>query len=208
MPAARSKPAQRTRTAKRQAAARATKKPLDLDRLLPELGEIGDRTLADKVRAVWQDLWAQSDFTDFHAVPTSGSIPYPNLPHTRSVIALATAIADVFERFHGVRTDRDVLLAACLLQDASKLVEYRPKKGGGIETTAIGKQYPHAFWAAKVALEHNVPMSVVHVILTHSPSAPKFPQSLEGKIIYYADQLDVIAIHRDDWVKNLIVHRH
>ena len=42
-------------------------------------------------------------------------------------------------------------------------------------------------------------------MLTHSPTAPKFPDTLEGKILYYVDQLDVIAIHKDRWVKHLLV---
>jgi hypothetical protein len=188
-------------------ASRATRPALDIDALLPEIVLIQDLSLRDKVRAVWQALWAKSEFTDFHAVPTSGEIPYPNLPHMRCVIALALSIAESFERFHGKKVDRDVLIAACLLQDASKIVEYRPKHGGGIEKTPIGKAVPHAFEAARVALDHGIPLEVVHIIATHSPSATRFPSSLEGKIIYYADQLDVIAIHGDHWVKEQVISR-
>jgi hypothetical protein len=187
--------------------ARAARPALDVDALLPEIALIADASLRDKVRAVWQVLWARSEFRDFHAIPTSGEIPYPNLPHMRCVVALALGIAEKFEKFHGVKVDRDVLVAACLLQDASKVVEYRPKEGGGIEKTPIGKAVPHAFEAARVALEHDLPLDVVHIIATHSPQAPRFPSSLEGKIIYYADQLDVIAIHGDHWVKEQVIHR-
>jgi hypothetical protein len=185
----------------------ATARIVDLDALLPEIGLIGDPGLREKVRRVWQALWARSEFEDFAAVPTSGEIAYPNLPHMRCVVALALGIAESFERFHGVKVNRDVLVAACLLQDASKVVEYRPKPGGGIEKTPIGKAVPHAFEAARVALEHDIPLDVVHIIATHSPQAPRFPTSLEGKIIYYADQLDVIAIHGDHWVKEQFIHR-
>lgn len=185
----------------------ATARIVDLDALLPEIGLIGDPGLREKVRRVWQALWSRSEFEDFATVPTSGEIAYPNLPHMRCVVALALGIADSFERFHGVKVNRDVLVAACLLQDASKVVEYRPKPGGGIEKTPIGKAVPHAFEAARVALEHDIPLDVVHIIATHSPQAPRFPTSLEGKIIYYADQLDVIAIHGDHWVKEQFIHR-
>jgi hypothetical protein len=186
---------------------RSTRPALDLDTLLPEIGLVQDAALRDKVRAVWQALWARSEFTDFAAVPTSGEIAYPNLPHMRCVVALALGIADSFERFHGVKVNRDVLVAACLLQDASKVVEYRPKAGGGVEKTPIGKAVPHAFEAARIALDHDLPLEVVHIIATHSPQAPRFPSSLEGKIIYYADQLDVIAIHGDHWVKEQVIRR-
>ena len=47
--------------------------------------------------------------------------------------------------------------------------------------------------------------SVVHILLTHTPQAPKFPTSIEGKILYYVDQLDVIAIFKDRWRKELFI---
>ena len=50
-----------------------------------------------------------------------------------------------------------------------------------------------------------MPNSVVHILLTHSPQAPKFPTSLEGKILYYVDQLDVLAIFKDRWRKELFI---
>ena len=49
---------------------------------------IRDRALRDRIVAVWQELWAASEFTDIGDVPTSGSIPYPNLPHSRAVLSL------------------------------------------------------------------------------------------------------------------------
>jgi hypothetical protein len=181
--------------------------PLNLDAHFPEVNAIADMALRDQVRAVWADLWARSDFTDLAAVPTSGEIAYPNVPHTRSVTALALAIAEVLERFHGTKLDRDVLIAACLLQDASKLVEYRPKPGGGVEKTALGRAMPHAFEAARLAAQHGVKLAVLHIIATHSPSAARLPETLEGRIVYLADEIDVTAIHGDQFVKEQILRR-
>ncbi|MBM3571092.1 MAG: HD domain-containing protein [Alphaproteobacteria bacterium] len=183
------------------------KKPIDVAEMFPEVTRIADPALRGKIDAVWNDLWSKSDFNDIADVPTSGEIPYPNLPHARAVLKLCLAIADIFENIHGIRVDRDVLIAAAILQDASKVVEYRPKPGGGVEKAEIGKSYPHAYWAAHISTRHGVPPAIVHIILTHSPSAARFPDSLEGKIIYYADQLDVIAIHGDGWKKESIIHR-
>jgi hypothetical protein len=120
------------------------------------------------------------------------------------VLALALSVADVFERFHGVKVDRDVLIAAGLLQDVSKLVEYRPAADGG-GLTPVGDQYPHAFWAAHSALVHGLPDSVCHIVLTHTPNSAQFPKSLEGKILYYVDQIDILAIYGDRWRKELFI---
>lgn len=185
----------------------APRPPLDLDAHFPEVGLIKDPALAAGVRAVWAELWGRSSFADLATVPTSGEIAYPNVPHTRSVTALALAMADVLERFHGTKLDRDVLIAACLLQDASKLVEYEPAPGGGVRKTALGRAMPHAFEAARVAAAHGVPLSVLHIIATHSPSAAKLPETLEGRIVYLADEIDVCSIHGDQFVKEGVLRR-
>src|ERR1700693_472309 len=183
-----------------------TKKSLDLRAVLPEVDLIADRGLAEKVVAVWEELWEASAWDDITKVPTSPEIPYPHIPHNRSVIAMALAVADAFERFHGVKVDRALLVAAGLLQDASKLVETQPKSdGSGSERTKKGKAYPHAFYAAHVALKHGIPDEICHIIVTHSPTAGNLPSSLEGKILYYVDQIDVLGIHKDRWRKDLFI---
>lgn len=180
--------------------------PVDFLHYYPWISDIHNENLRQAVQDVLNDLWQQSTFSDIEKIPTSGKIDYPNMPHTQCVVELALAIADAFERHHGIHVNRDVLIAASVLQDASKMVEYEPV-ADGVRHTTIGKSYTHAFWCAHVALNRGVPADVVHIILTHSPQAPRFPESLEGKILYYADQLDVIAIHGDRWQKQLVISK-
>ena len=140
------------------AAQRKTKqKPLDIVGVFPEIEQIQDRKLREAVVAIWQELWAQSPWSDFDTVPTSPN-PYPTRPHNQCVVAMSLAVADAFERFHGVKVDRDVLIAAAVLQDASKVVEYKPDANGKAEFSELGKTYPHSFWCAHLALRHGVPI--------------------------------------------------
>lgn len=188
------------------AAARTSDKtPLDVLAMFPEIGEIRDAKLRQAVIDIWQELWAMSEWTDIAAVPTSPEIPYPTLPHNQCVMRMALDVADAFEKFHGVKVNRDYLIAEAALQDASKVVEFRPGKDGKAEFTELGKKYPHAFWAAHLAVNKGLPDAVCHVLLTHTPQAPRFPDSIEGKILYYVDQLDVIAIFKDRWRKDLFI---
>jgi hypothetical protein len=180
------------------------KDALDFQRLFPEVDNIQDAGLRVKVEAVWQELWQISDFDSIDRLTTSPEIRYLHIPHNRAVVAMAIAISDTFERFHGVKVDRDVLVAAALLQDASKLVEYT-LADGQVTLSALGREYPHAFWAAHTALKHGVPHEICHIILTHTPQSASFPTSLEGKILYYVDQIDVLAIHGDRWRKQLMI---
>jgi hypothetical protein len=179
---------------------------LDLPTHLPEVELIADLDLRARVIAVWETFWRQSEWERLDTMPIYPDVPVPHLPHNRAVIALALAAADVFERFHDVRVDRDVLLAAALLQDSSKLVETRPAPEG-CELTELGRAYPHAFWAAHQSLLEGIPEAICRIVLTHTPYSTRFPDSLEGKILYYIDQLDVIAIHGDRWRKELYITR-
>jgi hypothetical protein len=106
-----------------------------------------------------------------------------------------------------VKVNRDHLIASAVLQDASKVVEYEPAPGGGACKTDIGKHYPHAFWCAHLGVLHGLPAEVCDTILTHSPSAGRLPLTLEGKILFFADQIDVIAIHGDKWKKHLFLSK-
>ncbi len=181
------------------------KEPIEVAALFPEVGDIGDAKLREAVVATWQELWAMSPWTRIEEVPTSTEIPYPTLPHNRCVLEMALAVADAFARHHGVKVNRDHLIAAAILQDASKVVEFAPGRDGKAVPTALGRDYPHAFWAAHVALRHGIPDAIAHVLLTHTPQAAKFPATLEGKILYYVDQIDVIGIYKDRWRKELFI---
>jgi len=183
------------------------KKSIVLEDIFPQIEEIKNLDLRKQVEAVWQELWQLSQWCDFDEMPTSKEISYPAKPHSQCVLTMSLAIADALHLHHGIKIDKDILIAAAILQDASKTVEYFPDQNRKALQTPIGTQFPHAFWCAHVALNQGVPLEICHIIMTHSPSAAKFPQSLEGKILYYADQLDVIAIFGDKWVKHLMLER-
>ena len=182
------------------------KKPLDLVAIFPQINDIHDESLRIAVTEVWDELWRRSSWLDINAMPTSVEVPsYPHIPHNQAVLTMALAVADTFESIHGVKVNRDHLIAGAVLQDASKVVETEPDPEAGIAQTETGKSLPHAFWAAHVALQKGVPESIVHIILNHTPQSPRFPESLEGKILYYVDQLDMVAIYKDRWRKELMI---
>src|ERR1700674_3202544 len=146
------------------------KMPLDFPSLFPEVELIRDPDLRSGVEAVWQELWQASELESVHDLVASPEFPYPHIPHNRAVVQMALAVASTFERFHSVTVDRDLLVAAALLQDASKLVEFI-RDGDTVTSSELGRQYPHAFWAAHVALKHGLPDDVCHIIIHHTPQA-------------------------------------
>ena len=181
------------------------KKPIDVFAMFPEVKEIRDEKLRRAVVEIWEELWEMSDWTDIAKVPTSPEISYPTLPHNQCVMQMALAVADAYEKHHGVKVNRDHLIAAAALQDASKVVEFGPGQDNEPVFTPLGRRYPYAFWAAHLAVKKGLPDDICHVLLTHTPQSPKFPDTIEGKILFYVDQLDVIAIFKDRWRKELFI---
>jgi hypothetical protein len=180
---------------------------VDLAILYPQVDTIVDTCLRAAVDKVWDELWSRSRWADPGDVPTSGEIPYSNLSHTRSVLQIALAIADAFAIHHGLTVNRDYLIAAAVLQDASKVIEYEPSELGTAVKSEIGRTFPHAFWCVHFAVLHGLPAQVCDTLLYHSPGAVRFPSTPEGKILYYADQVDLVAINGDRWKKQLFVSK-
>jgi HD superfamily phosphohydrolase YqeK len=178
------------------------KKELDLERVLPEIGLIRDEDLRKKTAMVWERLWAECKWEDIMDLPCSmQKKDYPHVFHNRAVIKMALQVADTLEEFHGVKVNRDHLVCAGLLQDASKLVEMPPAPGGGVAASQIGENFTHGLYGGHVALDMGIPYDIVQAVLTHTADSSVFPQTLIGKILFYADQIDMAALGGDRWKK-------
>lgn len=179
------------------------KNEIDVHGLFPELQLVSDERLRDAVVTIWRELWALSEFDVLESVPVSANIDYPQIKHCQGIVRAALAVAEAWESVHDVKFDRDVLIAGALLMDVSKFVEIRPRPGGGYEETPIGRSLPHAFFAAHRALELEVPLPVVHIMTTHSPSSGKAPNTLECHLLDWIDQADISAFGREIWARKV-----
>ncbi len=184
------------------------KQKLDIVKVFPEISLIQDEALRGGAIAVWEQLWEESKWESIMDLPCSThKTDYPHVIHNRSVVRMAIQVAETLKEFHQVEINMDHLIAAALLQDASKLVEYEPAEGGGCVLSELGKTFAHSFYAGHVALNHGIPYEVAQVILTHSPDSPVYPQTLICKILFYVDQTDMAAIGGDRWRKMNVTYR-
>lgn len=177
--------------------------PAELRHHFPEIDLIADPALRRGVEEIWAELWRQSEYARLEDVPVSLTVPYSQLKHTQAVVRMSLAVADITRAVHGTVVDRDVLVAAALLMDASKLVEYRPGSDGN-ERTIIGSRLPHGTSTASLALARGLPVDVVHVVLAHSPNGGKSPATVEAHILDWLDQLDLNAFGADLWSRQVV----
>ncbi|MCU1490350.1 MAG: hypothetical protein JWM85_1755 [Acidimicrobiaceae bacterium] len=181
-----------------------TKEPIDVRAMFPEIERISDPALAEAVVAVWERLWAESPYESYDDVRVSTSIDYPQLKHCRATLLGALALADVWEQVHGAVLDRDVVIAAALLMDASKMVESQPDPAKGVMHSELGRALPHAVYAAHLALGAGISLAVVHVILSHSPNGGKAPNTLEAELLHWVDQADIAGFGFDIWRRKVV----
>jgi putative nucleotidyltransferase with HDIG domain len=164
------------------------------------LAEIGEEGLRERVVATWVHAMQLAGASDLaRDIPPLKKLakrpdckPGLGLEHVQAVIRFAIAIADAEPHAHGLRPDRDVVVAGALLHDVGKLLE-RAEPGSH---PLAGAMIRHAVSGVHVAMLENVPTSVMHVIAYHAAEGHRVHRSLECHIVYVADELAVDALER------------
>lgn len=161
--------------------------------LLPELSEIEDGALRDKVVATYQAAlergsWQPEDMARMPFTLLLEPCPATYVEHTRAVTRCAAAAAAVMAETYGPRLDinRDHLLAGALLHDVGKLLEFR-EEGGAFVKSELGRMLRHPFSGAALCYELGLPPAVVHVVATHAREGEGARATPEAIIIHHAD---------------------
>jgi putative nucleotidyltransferase with HDIG domain len=164
---------------------------------LPELQLIASQTLRDAVARIWVDCWLESRWPRLTDAPKSPLEPaaLSLVRHTRAVTRQALVAAEGARDAYGLDFDQDLLVAAALLHDVSKLVEWEPADGGA-RATRLGELVQHAVYAAHQAWRQALPLELVHVIVSHTDQSTTRPKTWEAELVRYADLLDSAALHR------------
>ncbi|TVQ64360.1 MAG: HDIG domain-containing protein [Phycisphaerales bacterium] len=169
--------------------------------LLPEIMDIKDASLRDKVAAVWSEAITTGcggkgwTFDELRAVPftlLAGDIDLRYIEHLRSCARQCMAIADVLTGIFGDRVPihRDHLLAGSLLADVGKPLEFDKDAKGNVIKGHYGEMLRHPFSGVAMCYKHNVPPEVMHIVATHSFEGDKVDRTIESIIFHHADFVD------------------
>lgn len=169
--------------------------------LLPEINEIKDTSLRDKVAAVWDEAITTGcggkgwTFEELRAIPftlLAGDIDLRFVEHLRSCARQCMAIADVLQNIFGDRipVHRDHLLAGSLLADVGKPLEFDKNAQGKVIKGHFGDMLRHPFSGVAMCYKHGIPAEVMHIVATHSHEGDKVERSIESIIFHHADFID------------------
>jgi len=175
----------------------------DIEEIFPEILEISDEKLRLGVGRIWCEVAAEMAWSDLHDIPknTSAEKHRSLVGHVRGVTQMAIQICEIARTMHGRSYDRDLLVAACLLHDVSKAVESEPLPGSGVDSageakplpgqsSALGRNVPHAVYATHKIFAHGLPVELAHLVATHTHSSNVRGRTWEASALFYADFAD------------------
>lgn len=164
---------------------------------LPEIADIKDPELREKVVEAWALALSQSEFKRIEDMRPSGNPTSPPMirgtqaDHLRGVAHVALAIAQGLEQAVGpIGVDRDLLLACALCHDLGKPFEFSPARQARWRANPAAAGYPalrHPVYGAHIALTVGLPEAVAHAAGAHSGEGELILRSLENTIVHYAD---------------------
>jgi len=168
-----------------------------INRLLPEVNEIKDASLRNKVRACWEDAinfrgWTEELLRSMPFTLLAENVRITFIDHVRAVCRMCIACDDVLTDVHGANktpVNRDYLIAGALLADVGKLCEFEIVKGKPVKSD-FGKHIRHPFSGVGLAFKHGVPSEVMHIIATHSKEGAGETRLPESIIFHHADFID------------------
>lgn len=169
----------------------------EVRRNLPEVENIKNSDLKEKVVEAWAFALSQSEFTSIDQIKASGNPDTPPLKegtqadHIRGVSCMAQGLADGVEAIHGdIGIDRDLLWACGLCHDVGKPFEFSPKNQERWLNNEAASGHPairHSVYGVHVALTVGLPEAVAHTAGAHSGEGELIKRSLENTLVHFAD---------------------
>ena len=168
----------------------------EIRKMFPELGEIRDAGLREKVVDVWEEAlktggWKPADLMRIPFTLLAGDVKIMYLEHIRTVARMCIAMEKVLKEDYGDRAkiDHDTLVAGALVADVGKCLEY-VERGGKIVKGPAGEYLRHPFSGVGLCYKHGIPDAVMHVVATHSKEGDHVKRFAESIIFHHADFTD------------------
>ncbi len=163
----------------------------------PELAEIADEALRDRVVEAWTLGLERGGWRDVTDIPYAWNIhEVSNVEHVRGVTKIAIESAELQREFHGADPDLDVIVAACLLHDVGKCYEYPDFVDDDLladpDPTYVSEEVPHSISGYALAHEVGCPLDVQRAIPHFLGEVPT--RTLEAELVKSANSASSNAI--------------
>jgi len=164
---------------------------VDWQEIFPQLKEIGDPELKEKVIRVWEEAmkeggWSEDDLEKIPFTLLVADASMSLVEHTSLVIDISIKVMEVLNKTGIFNLNRDYLIAGACLHDVGKLLEYE-KNGEKITVSRSGKLLRHPLSGMGLARKLDLPEEVCHIIAVHSREGEGSFRSPEAIVVHHAD---------------------
>lgn len=166
----------------------------------PEIDWIKNGDLKEKVIAVNQEALEVGGYEieALDRLPFTLLIPDRDVSYRTHVRAITKMLDSVYHDYSscypGYPLNYDYLIAGGILHDVGKIVEYAEEPGKGFIKSPIGKLMRHPFSGAGLAVKHDLPWEISHIIATHAAEGDGGFRTPEAVLIYKIDTLNFMSI--------------
>jgi len=164
---------------------------------LPEVSEIKDTELRNKVIDAWVYSLSHSSFKSIDEMRASGNPDTPRLKsgtqtdHIRGVTQLTMTLGDTLSKlFPQLPIKRDLLIACAICHDVGKPFEFDPSNQLRWSEQSATTGFPairHPQFGTHVCLTVGLPEEVCHAAGCHSGEGDLVRRSLHVTIVHVAD---------------------
>lgn len=167
----------------------------EIEEYFPELTQITDTGLRNKVLHTWLSAIEKGRWTRIDDIPFTLLVPDVGISlveHTRAVTQMAVSIAKILG---GVNLN--YVIAGGLTHDVGKLLEYR-REGEKFVKSEYGKLVRHPISGYALGVEAGLPEEICHIIAAHSIEGESVERSKEAIIINHCDfiQFEIVKSSR------------
>ncbi len=159
-----------------------------IEEIIPEINEIRDEELREKVKKVWEYAIHEGGWESYplNKIPFTLLIPTDRdlIAHTRMVTRMAISIG----KTRG-DVNMDYLIAGAILHDVGKLLEFGLKDGKVVKSE-YGKRLRHPVSGAMLAEKFDLPYEIAHIIAAHSKEGEFVMRTPEAVIVHHCDFID------------------
>lgn len=173
-----------------------------MEKVFPELLWIGDEGLRAKVKETFMDGLEQGGWTldDMDKYAFSCNVPEYNVSFRDHIRAITRMVHAAYEEYSAAYAGKytlryDYLIAGSLLHDVGKFIEMAKDEASELMPRRVvysdkRKYLSHAFIGAGLAIKHDLPYEVVHIIAYHSKEGDLWPKSPEAQIMTLIDHVN------------------
>lgn len=160
------------------------------------LGRMRDKQLRDQVVRTWVVGCERGGWKSVEALQR---VPFTLLTNTRGInliehtlavtqgaLGLAAAMQSHYRQMP-YQIDLDRLIAAGLVHDVGKLLEFEPDGAGGYRKSRMGLCARHPISGVMLAEQTGLPPEVVNTIACHAKEGEGRPQTVETVLVHQAD---------------------